>query len=171
MDTNLLDLLQKLGSDNGMVRKQARETIVLIGEPAAPEVRTLVKNSKDKRVRWEATKALAMIADPASIDTFIKLLTAYESDLRWIAADGLIRLGNCAIVPLLKSLLVKEIPKGQSEMSARVLRQLSSDNDVLGRIVSPVISSLKNPQSDILQPKVERALSDLSTVTGELPIM
>ena len=168
MDATLRDLLHDLGSDNGMERKRARETVVLVGDPAAPHVRSLL-GSGDKKLRWEAAKTLAAMVDPSSLPVLIDLLRDHESDLRWIAADGLIALGPRVVVPLLESLLAAPPVKGQGEMAARVLRKLAADNDVLAGIVAPVVDVLKEPDPVVLQPRVSQALSDLSRVTGELP--
>jgi HEAT repeat protein len=170
VDKTLHDLLASLGSDNGMERKKARETVVLIGTRAAHDLVALL-DSPIKKVRWEAAKTLAAMVEPFSLPAFIALLRDHESDLRWIATDGLIALGPRSVAPLLESLLEGPLVKGQPEMSARVLRQLSSDNEVLARIVAPVIEALKEPVPDpaIIQPCASQALNDLSKVTGELP--
>lgn len=171
MDNTLRDLLSTLGGANGMKRKEARETVVLIGDRAAHDVAALL-DGPGKKVRWEAAKILAAMVEPSSLPTFLALLRDHESDLRWIAADGLIALGPRSVVPLLESLLNGAPVKGQAEMSARVLRNLATDNEVLARIVAPVLEALKDPvvvDPVIVQPRVSQALSDLSKATGELP--
>ncbi|MGI5940606.1 MAG: HEAT repeat domain-containing protein [Thermoleophilia bacterium] len=170
MNTTLRDLVKSLGSQNGLERKRARETIVLVKEPVTPLLQSLLDEG-DKRVRWEAAKTLATTIDPSAMDTLIELLTTYDSDIRWIAADGLIKLGPRTVIPLLRSLLTDKIVKGQAEMTARVLRQLATENEVLNELVTPVIEALKDPDPALVQPKVQRALSDISAATGELPVI
>ncbi len=168
MDHTLQSLLGTMASDKGMERKRAREILVLMGEKAEPQVRALLDEA-NKKVRWEAAKTLAAMVEPASLPAFLTLLGDHASDLRWIAADGLINLGPRSVVPLLESLLTATPVKGQGEMAARVFRELSSNNEVLAEILAPVLDALKEPDPAILSPRVSRALSDISTVTGELP--
>jgi HEAT repeat protein len=168
MDHTLRDLMEALRGEDGMGRKRARETMVLIGDEIAPRMRTLLAEGT-KRERWEAAKTLAALVDPSSLDTFIQLLSERESDIRWIAADGLIALGPRVVVPLLKSLLAEPPTRGQAEMSGRVLRKLASENDVLANILAPVLEVMESPDPGVLQPRVSQALSDLDRVTGRLP--
>lgn len=168
MNPTVQGLLEQLGSRDGMERKRAREILVLVGEPAEPEVRPLLDDGS-KRVRWEAAKILAAMIDPSSVPALLSLLRSDESELRWIAADGLIALGPRSVVPLLESLLEGPPTKGQTQMSGRVLRELAATNDVLNEIVSPVSDALGQNEPAILHPKVSQALSDLSRITGELP--
>ncbi len=171
MDAFIQDLLSTMGSQNGMERKRARETAVLIGDSVTPAVGALL-DGDDKRLRWEAAKTLAAIADPTSTETLIALLRDPESDLRWLAADGLINLGPRSVLPLLESLLADPPTKGQAQMTGRVLRALASENDVLEEIVAPVIEALADTVTPaILQPRVSQALGDLARVTGRLPDM
>ncbi len=168
MDHTLRELLDTLRGDDGMGRKRARETMVLIGDEIVPEMQALLAEGT-KRERWEAAKTLAALVDPSSLDTLIDLLAERESDIRWIAADGLIALGPRVVVPLLKSLLAGPPTRGQAEMSGRVLRKLASENDVLGEIVAPVLEVMETPDPGVLQPRVSQALSDLDRITGRLP--
>jgi HEAT repeat protein len=171
VDTFVDDLLRTMGGQNGMERKRARETAVLVGDPIAPAVGALLE-SDDKRLRWEAAKTLAAIVDPSSAGVLIALLRDQESDLRWIAADGLINLGPRSVVPLLESLLAGPPTKGQVQMTGRVLRKLASENDVLQEIVAPVTEVLTDTVTPaVLQPKASQALGDLARVTGRLPEM
>jgi HEAT repeat protein len=171
MDTFIHDLLSAMGSENGMERKRARETAVLMGDSIAPAVSTLL-DGDEKRLRWEAAKTLVAIVDPPSTGVLIALLRDQESDLRWIAADGLINLGPRSVVPLLESLLADPPTKGQVQMTGRVLRRLASENDVLQEIAAPVIEVLTDTVTPaILEPRVSRALRDLAAVTGRLPQM
>jgi HEAT repeat protein len=169
MESTHRDLLEELGSENGMHRKRAREALVLIGDPVTPALSRLL-DSDDKRLRWEAAKTLAVTVDPASLQTLVALLRDHESDLRWLAADGLINLGPRSTVPLLESLLAELPTKGQIQMTGRVLRKLASENGVLEEIIAPVLEVLTEVVTpDILQPRVAQALRDLDKITGRLP--
>ncbi len=63
---HLEELIAQLGDRNGGKRRQARETLVAIGEPAVPSLVALLGNPQ-ARLRWEAAKALTQIPDPAAI--------------------------------------------------------------------------------------------------------
>lgn len=170
MEQSLDELLEALAGDNGTARKRARETLVLVGEPAVEPLRALLE-SPQKRLRWEATKTLAAMIDPPSVDEFVRSLDDGQSDVRWLAADGLINLGPRSVGPVLESLLDRPLSTGRREMSRRVLRQLASENQVLAEIVEPVVEVLEAASADpgVVASRASRALSDLDRVTGRLP--
>jgi len=162
-------LLDALGSNKGMERKSARETLVLCGETAEPQLRSLL-TSKDKRLRWEAAKALAAMVEPASLPALVGLLRDEQPELRWLAADGLIGLGPRSVIPVLESLLQAPPTKGQVQMAGRVLRALAAENDVLREIVSAVTAALSDMVTrEVLEPRVSEALTRLERVAGRLP--
>lgn len=165
MDDHLQELLDDLGSKNGMVRKKARETLVEIGEPAAPRLQGLLA-SADKRVRWEALKALAAIGHPESLEQFVSLLDDPDADLRWLAATGLIRLGTSSIRPVLQALTDPKRPRGRLEMSRRVLNELSDDGRVPSEIVAPLLEVVDGNDRAVIAERAARALSDLDLADG-----
>ena len=110
MGDDLDGLISELDSKDGIARKQARESLALVGKPAAPRLRELL-NSPDKQTRWEAIKTLAAIADPGSLAEFVALLDDPSSDLRWLAATGLIRLGPRTVRPVLQVLSDPKAPR------------------------------------------------------------
>ncbi len=99
-------LLETLGSKNGMERKKAREKLVAKGKTTVDSLMGLLNHPKHI-CRWEALKTMEEIADPISIPLFIQALEDDESDVRWIAAEGLIKLGIQSIKPLLETLMKK----------------------------------------------------------------
>jgi HEAT repeat protein len=171
MEELLEELVGTLASKDGMARKRARETLVLVGEPAVAPVRALLA-SPEKQVRWEAVKTLAAMIDTPSVEAFVQLLQDPRSEVRWLAGDGLINLGPRSARPVLKSLLHEPLSPGHRQMARRVLRQLSSDNEVLAEITHPVVELLEMESLDsgVVASKAERALVDLDHVTGRLPV-
>lgn len=168
---DLLDrLVAGLANEDGMTRKRARETLVLVGDPAVARVKALL-TSPHKRLRWEAVKTLAAMIDVPSVDEFVGMLDDQHSDVRWLAGDGLIGLGPRSVAPLLASLLGEPLSQGRRQMTRRVLRQLSSDNQALAEIVGPVVEALdmETLDSGVVATKAERALDDLERATGRLP--
>ena len=168
MDDHVERLLEGLKSADGMGRKRARETLILVGDPALPRLRALLKGS-DKQLRWEAAKALGAMMDPGSVDSFVKLLDDPNSDLRWLAATGLIELGPRSVRPVLQSLNDPAVPRGHLEMSHRVLGELAKGNDVLAGIVGPVLEMLGRNDRGVTAATAARALSDLDRATGRPP--
>ncbi len=170
MEHYVEELVEALASEDGMKRKQARETLVLVGDPAIEPVRDLIA-SREKRVRWEAAKTLAAMVDPPSVEIFVGLLDDPLPDLRWIAGDGLINLGPRTTQAVLQSLLRSPLSKGRRQGAHRVLRGLSAENQVLSDIVGPVIDALatETDSQSVVATRAGRALSNLDRVTGRLP--
>lgn len=168
MDARLGALLKSLESKNGLERKRARETLVLVGEPAVPHLLDLL-SSPQKQLRWEAAKALQAMVQPEILGRLVELLADPDPDIRWLAASGLIALGPRSAVPVLKSLLGPPPPRGHREMSHRILRQLSAENGVLAEMVAPVIEALESDDPTPIPAKAERTLSELDRITGRAP--
>jgi HEAT repeat protein len=168
MDDHVGRLLSDLGTGDGLARKRARETLVLVGDPAVPELAALLQ-SDDKQLRWEAAKGLAAIHDPGCVDTFVLLLDDPSSDLRWLAASGLIELGYRSVRPVLQSLNDPEVPRGHLEMSHRVLGDLARANDVLAGVVKPLVDVLGRNDRGVIATTAARALRDFDRVTGRPP--
>lgn len=168
MDDHLDGLLKTLQAGDGMARKRARETITLLGDPAVSQLQALLSDP-EKRVRWEATKALGAIVDPGSAGVLVGLLDDPHSEIRWLASTGLINLGPRSLVPLLEPLTRPPLSRGRAEMSHRVLRELSKENDTLAGVIAPVLEALDRRDTALVSPAAARALSDLDSITGRLP--
>ena len=168
MDGYVEGLFRDLGGRDGMARKRARESLVLLGDPAVPELRELLA-SPDKKTRWEAVKALAAIVDPETLDVLVDLLDDPNSDLRWLAATGLIALGPRSIRPVLKGLTDPGASRGRREMSRRVLAEASRDNGVLADIVAPLMEVIDGTDPAVISQRAARALSALDKAAGRTP--
>jgi HEAT repeat protein len=165
MERRLADLIEALGSEDGMARKSARETLTLLGEPAVVELRGLLSSAK-KQTRWEAAKTLATMVDPGSVGAFVDLLADDNSDLRWLAGTGLINLGPRSVAPLLESLVRQPESVGRQQAAGRILRGLSSDNDILATIAAPVEEVLGQADPGVIASSAATALDELETTTG-----
>ena len=168
MDGYVQGLFSDLSGRDGMARKRARESLVLMGDPAVPQLRGLLA-SPDKKTRWEAVKSLAAIEDPGTLDEFLALLDDPDSDLRWLAATGLIGLGPRAVRPVLQGLTGPGAPRGRWEMSRRVLAEASRDNGVLADIVAPLMEVIGGVDPGVVAQRAARALSDLDQAAGRTP--
>jgi HEAT repeat protein len=157
-------LLNDLRSGDGVTRKRARETLVLIGDPAVAPLRVLLGHP-DKQMRWEAAKALSAMIDPGSLDDLLQALGDQRSELRWLAAGGLIGLGPRSAAPVLRSLIQPSPSRGRLEMSHRIHKELSQHNDLLAELVGPVTDVLRGSDPTPVAPRAARALNDLETLT------
>ena len=164
MEQLLADLIEALGSDDGQKRKRAREKLTLLGETVVQELRGQF-SSPNKRIRWEAAKALAAMVDPASVQAFVDLLNDPYSEVRWLAAGGLISLGPRSVAPVLESLVRDPESLGHRQMARRVLRELSSDNEVLAEIVSPVAEVLGHADPAVIASNAAGALNELELIS------
>jgi len=160
-------LLAGLESANGLERKRARETLALVGQPAIPRLRELLSSPR-RLVRWEAAKALVAMVDPDSVDDFVRVLSDTHSDVRWLAASGLIGLGPRSVVPVLRSLVGPPPARGHMEMSSRVLRELSVENDVLATVVEPLLEVLRGSDHTPVAPRAARALFEIERLAGTI---
>jgi HEAT repeat protein len=152
-------LIADLGSQDGIVRVQARKSLVSTGGRA---VKPLVKALASKRewVRWEAAKTLGQIGDPAAVQTLIEALEDKMFDVRWLSAEGLISIGHEALVPLLRALMEHPDSLWLREGVHHVLHDV--DKGDLTEIIQPVIAALEG-----FEPSVEVPLA-ASTVLKAL---
>ena len=102
-DPNIQQLVETLGSKNGLERKKARKALVGYGKVIINPLLELLDHPK-YIFRWEALMTLKEIRDQTLIPVFISKLDDDESEIRWIAAEGLIKQEKYAIIPLLKFL-------------------------------------------------------------------
>jgi HEAT repeat protein len=159
-------LITQLGDPNGGKRRQARETLVAIGEPAVPSLVELL-GSPQVRLRWEAAKALTQIPDPMAIPALISQLADPESGIRWLAAMGLINIGSRSVPSLLKALTEGAASKGFRDASHHVLHGLSKRNTVLRGILEPVLAVLGDTDpAGAISSRAEAALLELRTLSG-----
>ncbi len=145
-ESELHELIIKLGGKNGMERQKAREALVLKGKDSIDFLMELLAHPKHI-YRWEAVKTLEEIGDPISIPLFIRALEDDKSDVRWLAAKGLIKLGKHSIKPLLKILEQKSDSVFVLEGAHHVFYDLK-ENKVLpsGFPIDKLLSVLKNPE-------------------------
>lgn len=96
-------LIQSLGSQDGHVREQARQSLIQMGRRVAPVLTSVLSHSK-RLVRWEAAKALKSLRDPSAAPALVEALTDDSPEVTWIAAEALIALEQASIVPLLRGM-------------------------------------------------------------------
>lgn len=145
-NSELHDLVVRLGSDDGVEREKARKAFVKIGRNSTDILLELLSHPKHI-YRWEAVKTLEEIADPVSIPLLIQALEDDKSDVRWIAAKGLIKIGSKSIEPLLKILEEKSDYVFVLEGAHHIFFDLR-ENEALPKDfpVDKLLSALKNPE-------------------------
>ena len=159
-------LITQLGDRDGGKRRQARETLAAMGEPAVPSLVALL-GSPQARLRWEAAKALTQIPHPAAIPDLVALLADPESGIRWLAAIGLINMGSRSVPPVLQALTERAALKGFRDASHHVLHGVSRRNAVLREILGPVLAVLGDTGSvGVISSRAEVALHEFRALSG-----
>jgi HEAT repeat protein len=97
--------MDMLAGKDGMIRQEARESLVALGEPAVPSLIEALQDSTSDQLRWEAAKALGEIGDTRSIPPLVKALQDTDTDVAWVAADALGKFKKAAWPPLLRALM------------------------------------------------------------------
>ena len=163
-NSNMHELLIRLGSTNGMEREKAREALVEIGRDSIDFLMELLSHPKHI-YRWEAIKTLEEIADPISIPLLIQALEDDKGDVRWIAAKGLIKLGALSIKPLLKILEEKSDSVFILAGAHHVFFDLKEKKLLpKGFPTAKLLSVLKNPEwAESVKPLAYQILNNLKS--------
>ncbi len=157
-DTTPGHLILFLGHENGWVRHQARECLVIIGKPAVPELIKALQNQNED-VRWEAAKALSQIKDPRAAPALAKALSDKNFGVRWLAAEGLIILKGAAITPLLLELIEHPDVIWLRQGAHHVLQGLAKKR-VYSQQSVPLLAALEGPEPAVKVPFVAKNLLD-----------
>lgn len=160
-------LIAALASYNGLVRKQARDSLVEIGKPAVPALLEILTHQSGQ-VRWEAAKVLSQIGDPVAVSAMIEALEDADLGVRWLAAEGLIRAGREGLEPLLQALINHSDSIWLREGARHILRSLAGDED-LHDAVAPVLVTMETSIEPALKVPLaaEKALRMLRHSTKE----
>ena len=153
-------LIETLANKDGLKRQAARESLVLVGEPA---VAPLVEALADRRehVRWEAAKALGEMCAPAAAPALVRTLEDRDGGIRWVAAHALIAMGRQGLAPLLQALVERSDSGLLREGAHHVLRALVAGE--LAGMLSPVLAALDGPEPRVEVPvAAQGALARLS---------
>ena len=96
------ELIETLKNEDGIARQSARNSLVIIGEPALD---ALIKafEVKEEPMHWEIAKALSQIGTTKAAKVLVDTLEDHNFSVRWIAAEGLIHIGSTGLIPLLEA--------------------------------------------------------------------
>jgi HEAT repeats len=144
----IASLVNRLGDDDGLLRRKARETLVNLDGSAVPSLIIALSNpSRD--VRWEAAKALGAIGDPSAAPALVEALEDERFGVRWLAAEALIALGaEATLPPLMHALSESADSVWLRHGGHHVLRTLARYG--LPKTVQPVLAALED-----VEPAVE----------------
>lgn len=121
--------IYKLTHENGIVRKNAREQLVAIGEPAIDYLIEFV-NHPSKTARWEAVKALGEINNAETAPFLVYALEDTNPDVRWLAAEGLAKMGEKGLKEVIENLIVEPdsvfLRKGAHHVLSRMAEEYDS---------------------------------------------
>ena len=123
-------LVEALGQSDDLIAGEAADALALVGEPALePLIQAL--GQIDPHVRWHAAKALSQMANLRAADALISALNDEDFGVRWFAANGLAAMGSRAVVPLLRTLRVKQINPWVAEGAIHVLRNIREPDVII----------------------------------------
>ncbi len=144
---DIQQLVKDLTNDNGIVRQNARASLVAYGQSAVDELADAATSSQDI-LRWEAVKALAEIEASSTIPVLITALEDKNSGVRWIAAEGLIALGEKSVKPLLKALIEQSDSVFLLEGCHHIFSDLKHQKKLpVGFQVDKLLAVVKNTES------------------------
>lgn len=150
-DTNLKPLIEMLADKDGIIRQEARESLVVLGRAAVSSLNQALKNSKLDQVRWEAAKALGEIVDARSIPVLVKALEDSNPDVTWLAAEALSKFKKTAWSPLFKALLKDRPNSGLLHQGAHHVL-LNQKEDGFNDLLEILMNALESSASEELTP-------------------
>ena len=148
-DQTIEGLIMALSSDDGFARREARQSLVAIGNPIVHPLIEALKQKNDN-VRREAVKVLSEIGGPEVAPALIKTLEDEEFDIRWLAAEGIIQLGVSGLKPLLQALIDHGDSPLLLEGAHHVIHYMAKGG--LRKYLGPVLASLEGVGTAVKAP-------------------
>ena len=144
-------LIPVLDCDDAIGCQKARRQLVRMGGAAVPALIAAASNGGLTR-RLEAMRALGAIGGPQAIEALTKNLGDSDPGIRWAASDALFRVGEPAIVPVLKALISNGRSSPFREGVHHLLIDAAVGSDPNNSILEPVITSLEESGADLAAP-------------------
>lgn len=98
-------LLERLASDEGVIRLQARNSLAALGNLAVTPLVRALRHATADQVRWEAAKLLGTLSDAKAIPVLVHALEDRNHDVAWLAAEALQKYAQTAWPTLLRKLV------------------------------------------------------------------
>lgn len=159
------ELIEHLAADDGLVRQQARASLLKKGKSATPELIDALVDSHEP-IRWEAARVLSELGDPRAAEALVASLADPDSGIRWLAADGLMVIGKPALVPLLHALTQRSDSIFLLDGARRVMHGFIGRKG-LSDILRPVLDALNAAEPVVTVPMAaHNALGALERAAG-----
>jgi hypothetical protein len=163
----ITDLVNDLGSKNGIVRQKARNALVKIGLPAMKALTVAFETKKNAYAHWEAAKAISAIGGPEAVSPLLQALSDDDFSIRWIATEGLVAVGGIALEPLTKVLVSEETPPFFYESAHHFIHDLVSkkiiDEETASQIEPLLKAFAKTAPTQLISQEAARFLEWLQT--------
>ncbi len=156
-------LIAGLHSDDGLVRRRARQALVEMGRASVPALVDEL-DSYNEHARWESAKALCEIHTPRAAPALVERLEDDNFSVRWLAAEALIGLGKDALGPLFEALERRPASEWLRRGAHHVLSTLAKDAELCYQ-VQPVLDALNDVEPTLcIPPAAEEARKQLQAV-------
>lgn len=149
-------LAADLSSRDRIIREQAREALVSIGEPAF-EPLIAAMSAKHYWARHEAALALGDMGNPAAIPALVKALEDEEGEVRWQASQSLSKFGSEGVVTLLQELTKRADSNWFRTGAHHILRNIYFRMSALQETLKPVLLALEDTQPELYAPVAAHA--------------
>jgi HEAT repeat protein len=152
-------LISRLDCNEPIQCQKARRQLIKIGQAAVPALIAAASNGGVTR-RWEAVRALGAIGGQQAVDALVSHLGDADPGMRWAAADALIKIGEPALMPVLKGLIANGKSSPFRDGVHHFLVDVSDSSDQHNSILEPVIKSLEEPGADLAAPVAAKMAID-----------
>jgi HEAT repeat protein len=146
---NVEYLMGMLASADGMIRMQARKSLVGMGKASVPALIQALQPVQPDQVRWEAAKSLGAIGDVRSIPALVRALEDNDSDVAWLAAEALRRFKKAAWPPLFRFLITDGSESARLRQSAYYVLQNQDQKGLNGTFAALLraLNTVAEPES------------------------
>jgi len=152
-------LISSLDCSDAIQCQKARRQLVRMGNVAVPSLIAAASNGALNR-QLEAMRALGAIGGSDAIEALITHFGDGDPGMRWAASDALFKIGEQALVPVLKALIANGQSSPFREAVHHLLIDTATGSDPRGSILEPVIASLEEPEADLAAPVAAKVALD-----------
>ncbi|QNT76944.1 HEAT repeat domain-containing protein [Dehalogenimonas etheniformans] len=153
------NLVALLNCDDPIQCRKARRQLIKIGQAAVPALISAASSGFTMK-RWEALAALGSIGGQDAIKTLISHLGDADYGIRWTAADNLIKIGEPALIPVLKATISNSKSLPFRDGVHHFLTDATSVADPHNEILETVLKSLEEPVAELAAPVAAEAALD-----------
>ncbi|XUW99983.1 MAG: HEAT repeat domain-containing protein [Dehalogenimonas sp.] len=144
-------LISLLDCEDSIQCQKARRQLIKIGKPAVPAL-IAAASTGSMMPRWEAMRALGSIGGEDAMNALISHLGDADAGIRWASADSLVKIGERALMPVLKALIDNGKSLPFRDGAHHFLIDVASGSDPRTGIIEPVIKSIEEPVAELTAP-------------------